>query len=79
MCVVVMKTSHKVRKWIRCPIKWCECKHANRGHGPGGCGGETLKGAVWHPCKCETFRLAENQERPEAMIRHSMIFGTHQG
>ena len=32
---------------------YCRCGHPAIGHGPGGCSGMTLRGAVWHPCKCE--------------------------
>lgn len=74
MCVGVSNWGSEAL--IRCEIVYCLCGHANQGHGPGGCGGETKRGAVWHSCKCETFVRAENQER-KPNIAHRQGFGIY--
>lgn len=58
------------------PVR-CVCVHVNHSHGPGGCSGETLRGAVWHPCKCETFR--EGPQEIKGKIMYTAIYGEHQG
>ena len=76
MCTEVVRVSHQKRKIIPCQIRYCVCGHSNHGHGPGGCSGETLRGAVWQGCKCETFRLSEKRERPPKTAERQR-FGTH--
>lgn len=79
MCVEVMRTSHRKRKLITCPPKWCACGHLNYGHGPGGCSGETRRGCCWVSCNCVTFVAGEVPKKPENS-KYIQQFGTrHQG
>lgn len=65
-----------------CKPVYCVCHHINKGHGPGGCSGETLRGAVWHGCKCEKFVKSEDQSYFQGgrKVVHRQTFGPyHQG
>jgi hypothetical protein len=57
----------------------CTCGHVRIAHCYG-CGGDTLKGAVWHHCKCTTFKLAyvkTGKEEYDRKHRTHQIFGRH--
>lgn len=83
MCEQVVKTSHQPKRYVKCPLLWCECGHVNHGHGYGGCGGDTLRGCIWVSCKCEKFRLAEKQDATPGLnpkgkkVMHRHRFGSH--
>ena len=57
--------------------QYCQgCKHPRICHGPGGCGGMTLRGCVLRSCNCTKFVLGTQTEY-DPKTRVHQVFGRY--